>query len=165
MKQRPSQTVSVVIPGLKDYVLPPVKNDFLRPYSPLPVIIDHLHCHRYFQFLYHNCHSLALTHIHNRILPECQVGFSSLFRLISIVSTESFFIAKRWRLKDSYLRLVGIVCSKCGAKLFPSRDICPECGKDTKIDSSPPRPDVPSENNELAQVAVASIVLVSKNGL
>jgi hypothetical protein len=30
------------------------------------------------------------------------------------------------------LRLVGEICPKCGAKLFPPRDICPECSAPAK---------------------------------
>ena len=31
-----------------------------------------------------------------------------------------------WRLQQSY-RLVGEVCKRCGGKIFPPRDVCPEC--------------------------------------
>ena len=34
-----------------------------------------------------------------------------------------------WRLKNQRYRLIGEVCLKCGAKLFPPRDVCPECSK------------------------------------
>jgi uncharacterized OB-fold protein len=34
-----------------------------------------------------------------------------------------------WRLKSQRYRLTGEVCLKCGAKLFPPRDVCPECNK------------------------------------
>jgi uncharacterized OB-fold protein len=34
-----------------------------------------------------------------------------------------------WRLKDQRYQLTGEVCLKCGAKLFPPRDVCPECNK------------------------------------
>ena len=34
-----------------------------------------------------------------------------------------------WRLKNQRYRLTGEVCLKCGAKLFPPRDVCPECSQ------------------------------------
>jgi scaffold protein (connect acetoacetyl-CoA thiolase and HMG-CoA synthase) len=36
-------------------------------------------------------------------------------------------IARNWRLQTQRYRLVGEVCNKCGVKIFPPRDICPEC--------------------------------------
>ena len=41
-------------------------------------------------------------------------------------------IARHWRLKNQRYKLVGEVCPHCEAKLFPPRDICPECGQDAK---------------------------------
>ena len=38
-------------------------------------------------------------------------------------------IARYWRLRNQRYSLVGEVCNKCGAKLFPPRDVCPECAK------------------------------------
>jgi uncharacterized OB-fold protein len=38
-------------------------------------------------------------------------------------------IPRHWRLENQRYSLVGEVCTKCGAKLFPPRDICPECSK------------------------------------
>ena len=37
-------------------------------------------------------------------------------------------IASYWRTKEQRLALTGEVCPHCGVKLFPPRDICPECG-------------------------------------
>lgn len=34
-----------------------------------------------------------------------------------------------WRLRDQNYRLVGEVCGRCGNKIFPPRDVCPECAK------------------------------------
>jgi len=34
-----------------------------------------------------------------------------------------------WRLKNQRYQLTGEICLKCGAKLFPPRDVCPECNK------------------------------------
>lgn len=34
-----------------------------------------------------------------------------------------------WRLKSQRYNLTGEVCLKCGAKLFPPRDVCPECSQ------------------------------------
>jgi len=38
-------------------------------------------------------------------------------------------IPRYWRTQRQRYRLVGEVCDKCGAKLFPPRDVCPECAK------------------------------------
>ena len=38
-------------------------------------------------------------------------------------------IPRYWRLRNQRYALVGEVCLKCGAKLFPPRDVCPECAK------------------------------------
>jgi scaffold protein (connect acetoacetyl-CoA thiolase and HMG-CoA synthase) len=34
-----------------------------------------------------------------------------------------------WRLQAQNYRLVGEVCGRCGNKIFPPRDVCPECTK------------------------------------
>ena len=34
-----------------------------------------------------------------------------------------------WRLQNQNYQLVGEECKKCGAKIFPPRDVCPECAK------------------------------------
>jgi len=41
-------------------------------------------------------------------------------------------IPRHWRLKNQRYKLVGEVCPHCEAKLFPPRDICPECGQEAK---------------------------------
>ena len=41
-------------------------------------------------------------------------------------------IPRHWRLKNQRYKLVGEVCPHCDAKLFPPRDICPECGLEAK---------------------------------
>ena len=38
-------------------------------------------------------------------------------------------IPRHWRLRNQRYALVGEVCNACGAKLFPPRDVCPECSK------------------------------------
>ena len=37
-----------------------------------------------------------------------------------------------WRLKKQRYSLVGEVCPHCSSKIFPPRDICPECGGEAK---------------------------------
>jgi len=37
-----------------------------------------------------------------------------------------------WRLKPQRYALVGELCSHCDKKIFPPRDICPDCGKEAK---------------------------------
>jgi uncharacterized OB-fold protein len=41
-------------------------------------------------------------------------------------------IPRHWRLRKQRYSLVGEVCPHCEAKIFPPRDVCPECGKDAK---------------------------------
>jgi len=43
-------------------------------------------------------------------------------------------IPRHWRLKKQRYSLTGEVCPHCDAKLFPPRDICPECGQDAKTE-------------------------------
>ncbi len=42
-------------------------------------------------------------------------------------------VPRHWRLKKQRYALVGEVCPHCEAKLFPPRDVCPECGGEAKI--------------------------------
>ncbi|GAB4497739.1 MAG: Zn-ribbon domain-containing OB-fold protein [Anaerolineales bacterium] len=41
-------------------------------------------------------------------------------------------ISRHWRLKKQRYALVGEVCPHCEAKIFPPRDVCPECSKEAK---------------------------------
>jgi uncharacterized OB-fold protein len=41
-------------------------------------------------------------------------------------------ISRHWRLKKQRYALVGEVCPHCSAKIFPPRDVCPQCGKEAK---------------------------------
>lgn len=41
-------------------------------------------------------------------------------------------IPRHWRLRKQRYSLVGEVCPHCNARLFPPRDICPECGQDAR---------------------------------
>ena len=41
-------------------------------------------------------------------------------------------IPRHWRLRQQRYGLVGEVCSHCDAKVFPPRDLCPECGEEAK---------------------------------
>lgn len=36
-------------------------------------------------------------------------------------------IPRNWRLQQQRYRLVGEICEKCDARIFPPRDVCPEC--------------------------------------
>lgn len=38
-------------------------------------------------------------------------------------------LPRNWRLQDQRYNLVGEVCDRCGTKIFPPRDVCPECQK------------------------------------
>jgi uncharacterized OB-fold protein len=41
-------------------------------------------------------------------------------------------IPRHWRLRKQRYGLVGEVCPHCEAKIFPPRDVCPECGQEAK---------------------------------
>ena len=41
-------------------------------------------------------------------------------------------IPRHWRLKQQRYGLMGEVCPHCDAKIFPPRDICPNCGGEAK---------------------------------
>ncbi len=36
-------------------------------------------------------------------------------------------VPRHWRIQKQRYSLVGEVCESCGSKIFPPRDICPEC--------------------------------------
>ncbi len=38
-------------------------------------------------------------------------------------------IARNWRVKRQRYTLHGEICHHCGSKVFPPRDVCPECSK------------------------------------
>jgi uncharacterized OB-fold protein len=37
--------------------------------------------------------------------------------------------SRHWRLKQQRYALVGEVCPHCESKIFPPRDVCPDCGE------------------------------------
>lgn len=41
-------------------------------------------------------------------------------------------VPRHWRLKKQRYALIGEVCPFCQAKIFPPRDVCPECGGEAK---------------------------------
>ncbi len=41
-------------------------------------------------------------------------------------------IPRNWRLRKQRYSLIGEVCPHCDAKIFPPRDVCPQCGKEAK---------------------------------
>ncbi|MBN2001838.1 MAG: Zn-ribbon domain-containing OB-fold protein [Anaerolineae bacterium] len=41
-------------------------------------------------------------------------------------------VAHDWRLRGQRYRLEGEICDHCGVKIFPPRDICPECNQPAK---------------------------------
>ena len=43
-------------------------------------------------------------------------------------------IPRHWRLKKQRYALVGEVCPHCQVKIFPPRDVCPECGGEAKAE-------------------------------
>ena len=43
-------------------------------------------------------------------------------------------IPRHWRLRKQRYGLVGEVCPHCDEKIFPPRDVCPECGGEAKTE-------------------------------
>jgi uncharacterized protein len=43
-------------------------------------------------------------------------------------------IPRHWRLKKQRYALIGEVCPHCEAKIFPPRDVCPECAREAKTE-------------------------------
>lgn len=43
-------------------------------------------------------------------------------------------IPRHWRLKDVRYGLIGERCPHCDNKIFPPRDVCPNCGDRTGLD-------------------------------
>lgn len=41
-------------------------------------------------------------------------------------------VPRHWRLQKQRYALVGEQCPHCSAKIFPPRDVCPECGREAK---------------------------------
>jgi len=41
-------------------------------------------------------------------------------------------LARHWRLQRHRYALVGEVCNHCGEKIFPARDVCPQCNAPAK---------------------------------
>jgi uncharacterized OB-fold protein len=41
-------------------------------------------------------------------------------------------VARHWRLKKQRYSMVGEICPHCQARIFPPRDVCPECGEHAK---------------------------------
>lgn len=41
-------------------------------------------------------------------------------------------ISRHWRLRKQRYSLVGEVCERCGDKIFPPRDVCPNCAEEAK---------------------------------
>jgi len=41
-------------------------------------------------------------------------------------------IPRHWRLQKQRYGLLGEVCPHCNAKIFPARDVCPQCGGEAK---------------------------------
>ena len=41
-------------------------------------------------------------------------------------------VPRHWRLQKQRYSLTGEVCPHCDAKIFPARDVCPECGGEAK---------------------------------
>jgi uncharacterized OB-fold protein len=41
-------------------------------------------------------------------------------------------ISRHWRLRKQRYSLAGEICPHCEVKIFPPRDICPECGGEAK---------------------------------
>jgi len=42
-------------------------------------------------------------------------------------------IARNWRTRPQRYSLVGEVCTQCGHKIFPPRDVCPHCTQPAQL--------------------------------
>lgn len=42
-------------------------------------------------------------------------------------------VSRHWRLQEARYQLVGVVCNCCESKIFPPRDICPNCNSNSNI--------------------------------
>jgi uncharacterized OB-fold protein len=42
-------------------------------------------------------------------------------------------VPRHWRLQKQRYALIGEVCPHCDAKIFPPRDVCPECGGEARL--------------------------------
>lgn len=40
--------------------------------------------------------------------------------------------SRHWRLKQQRYALVGEICPHCESKIFPPRDVCPDCGEEAR---------------------------------
>lgn len=38
-------------------------------------------------------------------------------------------VSRNWRLQKQRYGLVGEICDHCGTKIFPPRDVCPNCAE------------------------------------
>lgn len=78
-------------------------------------------------------------------------------------------VSSHWRVRQQRYGLVGEVCPHCEHKIFPPRDICPECGQDArthfhfsgrgKLYSFTTLYDAPAGHEEQAPYTVALIQL------
>ena len=43
-------------------------------------------------------------------------------------------VSRHWRLRQQRYSLIGEECPHCESKIFPPRDICPDCGAEAKTE-------------------------------
>lgn len=41
-------------------------------------------------------------------------------------------VSRHWRMKRQRYGMVGEVCPHCDSKIFPPRDVCPDCGEEAR---------------------------------
>lgn len=41
-------------------------------------------------------------------------------------------VPRHWRIKKQRYSMVGEICPHCDQKIFPPRDVCPECGEEAR---------------------------------
>jgi len=66
----------------------------------------------------------------------CQV-FAPYHGFLQILKTNyvSMEVVSFWRLKQQMYALIGEVCPKCDAKIFPPKAVCPHCSGDRIINA------------------------------
>jgi len=66
-------------------------------------------------------------------------------------------IPRHWRLKKQRYGLVGEVCLHCDHKIFPPRDVCPNCGDEARAMLNIVAQDQVGEQTELVAVIQMAI--------
>lgn len=64
-------------------------------------------------------------------------------------------VSRNWRLQKQRYGLVGEICNYCGEKIFPPRDVCPNCAEGLMVQAV-------SKLSTIGQSSVPVVLLESK---